>query len=208
MSTEHINWFCGINTTLVQDEDFLNSTCKVNGTIVVSQLAFSVIFIITPIFLKCCTSYGKLPPSPFVFRLPGHTLRWILTFVYSAISLAMIGEGVLTNDSYIAYALPGQPHLYITGVFTMISAVVSLLYYHMMEKWRARAMIWFLLVYWMWSLVIFVMKIVQLEHQGLDDWQIFTYDVTLAVIVLLGALLLIEVTLFYSLVRHSAFFKI
>ncbi|XP_041459434.1 ATP-binding cassette sub-family C member 9-like isoform X1 [Lytechinus variegatus] len=203
MSSEHVHWFCGINTTLVQEADFINSTCKVNGTIVASQFAFSIIFIITPIFLKCFTSYGKLPPSPYVFRLPGHSLRWILTFVYIVLAIAMIGEGILTNNSYISYELSGQPHLYVPGIFTIVAVVSSLVYYHMMEKWRARSMIWFLLVYWMWSIIIFVMRLVQLSLEGLNDWQICVYDITLVVVVLIGALFLNELILLYSLACHG-----
>ncbi|XP_071499116.1 ATP-binding cassette sub-family C member 8-like [Diadema antillarum] len=194
------NWFCGKNSS-VPRADFLNSACEVNTCIALTQASFIVLFSAVLLCFRHCSLYGKQPQSKYyVFRLPGHVTRWILTFIILVVDLLMIAEGVLTNGIHKQYGFPNQPHLYIPAALLTVSSVMSLVYYHMMEKWRADKMILLLLLYWLSSLVSVMLKLVYLSRLGLASWQVFCFDLMTLAAALFTAMLFLETTLLYRLI--------
>ncbi|XP_072179900.1 ATP-binding cassette sub-family C member 8-like [Diadema setosum] len=170
------NWFCGKNSS-VPRADFLNSACEVNTCIALTQASFIVLFSAVLLCLRYCSGYRKRTQSKYyVFRLPGHVTRWILTFIILVVDLLMIAEGVLTNGIHEQYGFPNQPHLYVPAALLTVSGVASLVYYHMMEKWRADNMILLLLLYWLSSLVSVMLKLVYLSRLGVASVQVFCFD--------------------------------
>ncbi|XP_072177741.1 ATP-binding cassette sub-family C member 9-like [Diadema setosum] len=199
MSSGQWDWFCGENST-VEKENFLDSTCKVNASIVISQVIFAVGFPLILVVLQCCTSYGSLPSSKYLFRLPGHSSRWVVTFLLLVVSLAALAEGILTNDTFLKNTLPMQPYLFVPGAVMTIAVITSLVFYHWLETWRVKHMVWPLLLYWVASLLTSIFKMIHLERQGLIDVHVFVFDVALAAVVLFAVMLIEEIVLIRSIV--------
>ncbi|XP_030855893.1 ATP-binding cassette sub-family C member 8-like [Strongylocentrotus purpuratus] len=115
MTSSEWDWFCGVNYTLDSGTG-LNNSCLINGIIVVPQLGFIFFSSVFLVLLASCSSRQSLKDSKYLLRLPGHTPRWLLTYVLLILTLSFIAEGILTNDTFLANSLPQQPHLYVAGV--------------------------------------------------------------------------------------------
>ncbi|XP_030828521.1 ATP-binding cassette sub-family C member 8 [Strongylocentrotus purpuratus] len=193
------DWFCGVNYTLDSGTG-LNNSCLINGIIVVPQLGFVLLSSLFLILLASCSSRQSLTGSKYLLRLPGHTPRWLLTYVLLVLTLSFIAEGILTNDTFLANSLPHQPHLYVAGVVMLAGAVFSILYFHMMEKWRERHMVWLLLVYWVASMFSLVVEMVHINRRGDINFQNVKFDITLLMLFVVLMFLVNEIILCCHLV--------
>nr|XP_054749975.1 ATP-binding cassette sub-family C member 8-like [Lytechinus pictus] len=198
MSSEW-DWFCGVNYTLNSGTG-LNNSCLINGIIVVPQLGFVVISSLILTFLAVCSTSERQSCSKYLLRLPGHTPRWLLTYVLLVLTLSFLAEGILTNDTYLANSLPHQPHLYVVGVTMFLGAILSIFYYHMMEKWRERHMAWLLVVYWMVSLLSMIVYMIHIVNIGEAEWTRVGFDLALGLIFLMTMMVIIETVLCTSMV--------
>ncbi|XP_071498097.1 ATP-binding cassette sub-family C member 9-like [Diadema antillarum] len=185
--SEKGNWFCGVNYTT--QGDARNSTCLINGIIAAPQLGFCLLAPVVLILVRCCCQRSD---SIYLLRLPGHTPRWLFSYVYVILALAYMAEGILTDEICRASSFPLQPHLFVPGVVMVVAALLSILYYHMMERWRSRNMVWLLLVYWLLSLASMALGISHLAQRGDADWHIFNFDVTLALLFVVTLMCVIE----------------
>ncbi|XP_054751628.2 ATP-binding cassette sub-family C member 9-like isoform X1 [Lytechinus pictus] len=197
MSSEW-DWFCGVNYTLNSGTG-LNNSCLINGIIVVPQLGFVVISSLILTFLAVCSTSERQSCSKYLLRLPGHTPRWLLTYVLLVLTLSFLAEGILTNDTYLANSLPHQPHLYVVGVTMFLGAILSIVYYHMMEKWRERHMAWLLVVYWMVSLLSMIVYMIHIVNIGEAEWTRVRFDLALGLIFLMTMMVIIETVLCTSM---------
>ncbi|XP_063952995.1 ATP-binding cassette sub-family C member 9-like isoform X1 [Lytechinus pictus] len=188
------DWFCGVNYTLDSGTG-LNNSCLINGIIVVPQLGFVVISSLILLFLAVCSTSKRQNSSKYLLHLPGHTPRWLLTYVLLVLTLSFLAEGILTNDTYLANSLSHQPHLYVVGVTMFLGAMLSIVYYHMMEKWRERHMVWLLFVYWITTLFSLAVEMVHINRRGDINFQNVSFDITLLLLFVVGMFLVNEMIL-------------
>eukprot|EP00057_Strongylocentrotus_purpuratus_P024846 XP_011679320.1 PREDICTED: ATP-binding cassette sub-family C member 9-like [Strongylocentrotus purpuratus] len=184
------NWFCGSNASTSNQE------CVVDAIISVPPVTFSVLAILTIIITRCCCVRGKA--TPYLLRYPGHSIRWIMSLAFIAVSLAAIGEGILSEESFRKGGDHPHPYLYLNGAFLLLSGIISLSYYHFLEKRRTEHLSWLLLLFWSVSIVTMSYRL----HHFLNDdligdsgtykLDIFRYDVTIVFLVIYCILFIVE----------------
>lgn len=198
MDTTAWNWFCGSNAS---DSSFnLNSTsnqeCVVDAIISVPPVTFSVLAILTIIITRCCCVRGKA--TPYLLRYPGHSVRWITSLAFIAVSLAAIGEGILSEESFRKGGDHPHPYLYLNGAFLLLSGIISLSYYHFLEKRRTEHLSWLLLLFWSVSIVTMSYRLHHflnddlIGDSGTNKLDIFRYDVTIVFLVIYCILFIVE----------------
>ncbi|XP_077862231.1 ATP-binding cassette sub-family C member 9-like [Saccoglossus kowalevskii] len=129
---------------------------------------------------------------------PRHSLKWMIYIAIFIVLLCGVGEGMLTD---LTRNTTTQPHLYVPQSLALVSAVMSLVYYHHMEYWDRPQLAWLLLVYWISSTVIELVILNRLiQHTGFDV-NILRFDII--ILRTLGYLVCLVLEL--NLLRKQAF---
>ncbi|XP_038068619.1 ATP-binding cassette sub-family C member 9-like [Patiria miniata] len=183
-------WLCGLNYSYIED-DFHSNTCLVDGLVAIPHAAFLLLSSLILLVLGCCTSYRRVHTN-YLLVYPGHSLRWLVSVLLLVLIIASIGEGIMTDETYQAWKQPTQPHLYIHSIVAFVAVGVSLIYYHHMELWQTPAMSVLLMVYWIFSLICEVVRILNLQLQNDINVHVLLFDLTIIKLAIYALFIFLE----------------
>ncbi|XP_041460450.1 ATP-binding cassette sub-family C member 9-like isoform X1 [Lytechinus variegatus] len=197
MGSDSWEWFCGTNSSDLpyfanqswSYDDVFGNQCLVDAFIAGAQAGFFALALLVLLLIGCCTSHSNVP-NRFLLRYVTHGPRYLATFVLVVISVASVAEGILTDSTYVSQ--PTQPHLYLTGLSSALSGVVSLLYFSRLEKWRVWKMSFLLLLYWVVSLATIGIHLEFLVYHGYNDVHVTAFDISIILVVLYSFFLVVE----------------
>ncbi|XP_071492094.1 ATP-binding cassette sub-family C member 9-like [Diadema antillarum] len=198
MSSGKWEWFCGGNASDVNatenatDDGFLTGECFANAVVALPSAVFSVAAILI-LILASCWRRQRDRPGKYLVRYPGHELRWIVSLVLFVLTLAALSEGAMSESLYRTWGNTSHPHLYLSGVALLVSALVSSAYYHSLEIWRMKRLSWFLLLFWATSISTMSYRLYHYVEVGTDSFQILRFDITIGLLIVYIVLLLNEV---------------
>ncbi|XP_022102345.1 ATP-binding cassette sub-family C member 8-like [Acanthaster planci] len=210
---EEWQWFCGTNNSDLSVDlsaEWIGNTCFINGLAVLPHLAFIIFSALALFLLGFCCKYRDLPKTNYLLCYPGHSVKWLVGILSLAVLAAAIGEGVLTDETYRVWQYSTRPHYYVPSAAAFVAMLMSLVYYHHMEKWQLPVMSVPLLCYWILALVGEVLRLVNLGQHNIIDFTVLRFDVTVLMVIayfilLLNAMNLIRIKVFRPSNRKKVF---
>ncbi|XP_022081543.1 ATP-binding cassette sub-family C member 9-like [Acanthaster planci] len=193
-------WFCGKNNSYVLGsspnviEQGVNNTCFVDAVAIIPHAGFVVLASLILFGVSVCSSYRGYN-TRYIIYMPGHTIRWIVSLLLLFVMMAAVGEGLLSDATYLALDLGTQPHLYAGAATAMLGAVVSLIYYHHMELWELPTMDFLLLIYWILGLLVELLRLLNLYQTGLFDVTVMRFDICMLIIISYAVFILCDLNL-------------
>ncbi|KAK3084802.1 hypothetical protein FSP39_019339 [Pinctada imbricata] len=95
----------------------------------------------------------------------GHNLRWVLTLLLILVSLVEIADGI-TSDRQDPDII--NLHTILPQCIALISAILSIVFYHSVEQWNSPRFLLILLAYWSSALLLKIIKIISLDKNGMS----------------------------------------
>ncbi|XP_072024990.1 ATP-binding cassette sub-family C member 9-like [Amphiura filiformis] len=197
-------WYCGVNSTDIEDsqsltkENVLGSPCLVDGLDTLAHLVFVICALLLLLVFKC-THYNN-GDTKFLLRFPGHELRCIFLIASLILLAGSIGEGILTDATYDS---PTQPHLYLPQCGAILGTIAAMACYQHMEMWlQAGYILWVVLLYWICAFTTQTVRLLNLQYLDLGSVEIARFDFTLALMVVYGVLILLDINAIRSKVCH------
>lgn len=209
---EEWEWFCGVNSTDIVgsnwDSHMVSNTCQVDLFVTVVQMVSVAVFSTVLLLLKCTRQ--KTISTRYLVRYPGHSWKWLVTFMLALVLMASVIEGIITDSSYPSYEYGTQSHFYVTPGVSLLGLAISIVFYHMMEVWGVPHMSLSLVVYWIVSLAADSAQMSNLLYQEediLSDGQTLTdimkYDLVLCRLIFYSFLLLLELNVVRAKVSYK-----
>ncbi|XP_033123425.1 ATP-binding cassette sub-family C member 9-like isoform X2 [Anneissia japonica] len=199
--SEKWKWFCGKNSSdLVFFDDFewkknftYGNACFMSAVYTIPHALFIVVFILV---LACLFIFSprNLPPSKYLIRFPGHVVRWLVSSLLLVVLFASIGEGILTDQTF--EGAPTQPHLYLTGCCSVVTVILSLMVYQMMEIRNAIYISLVLSLYWILAIGVEAFRLVGLDYMKLASIETIRFNICLLSLAGFTIILLVELYVF------------
>ncbi|XP_006825518.1 ATP-binding cassette sub-family C member 9-like [Saccoglossus kowalevskii] len=157
--------FCGTTNATTSIDKHVETECIVYFVEAFIHAFFIVLMSIVLVLLGYATNL-RYYQATTITLYPRHSLKWMINIAIFIVLLCGVGEGVLTD---LTRNTTTHPHLYVPQSLALVSAVMSLVYYHHMEYWDRPQLSWLLLVYWITSTVIELLILNRLiQHTGFD----------------------------------------
>ncbi|XP_048409960.1 ATP-binding cassette sub-family C member 9 isoform X1 [Stegostoma tigrinum] len=182
--------FCGNDTTEAYNVDggVLNNGCFVDALNLVPHVF--LLFITFPIlFIGWGSQSSKVQIHHNTWlHFPGHSLRWILTFILLFVLVCEIAEGMVSDRKMDTRHL----HLFMPATMGFIAAITSIVYYHNIETSNFPKLLLALFIYWVLAFITKTIKLVKYCDHGVNMTQL-RFCITLMLVFLYGSLMAIEV---------------
>ncbi|XP_067915013.1 ATP-binding cassette sub-family C member 9 isoform X2 [Heterodontus francisci] len=121
-------------------------------------------------------------------HFPGHSSRWILTFILLFVLVCEIAEGVVSDQKMDTRHL----HLFMPAIMGFIAAITSIVYYHNIETSNFPKLLLALFIYWVLAFITKTIKLVKYCDHGVSMSQL-RFCITLMLVFLYGSLMAIEI---------------
>uniref|UniRef100_A0A4W3JAY2 ATP-binding cassette, sub-family C (CFTR/MRP), member 9 n=1 Tax=Callorhinchus milii TaxID=7868 RepID=A0A4W3JAY2_CALMI len=195
--------FCGNDNFSAYDvaDGVLNNGCFVDALNLVPHVF--LLFITFPIlFIGWGSQSSKVQIHHNTWlHFPGHSLRWILTFVLLFVLVCEIAEGMVSDKKMITRHL----HLFMPSFMGFIAATTSIVYYHNIETSNFPKLLLALFIYWILAFITKTIKLVKYCDHGVGLSQL-RFCITVMLVILYGSLMAVEVNVI--IVRKYVFFGI
>ncbi|XP_043569366.1 ATP-binding cassette sub-family C member 9-like isoform X4 [Chiloscyllium plagiosum] len=182
--------FCGNDTAEAYNVDrgVLNNGCFVDALNLVPHVF--LLFITFPIlFIGWGSQSSKVQIHHNTWlHFPGHSFRWILTFILLFVLVCEIAEGMVSDRKMDTRHL----HLFMPATMGFIAAITSIVYYHNIETSNFPKLLLALFIYWVLAFITKTIKLVKYCDHGVDMTQL-RFCITLMLVFLYGSLMAIEV---------------
>lgn len=156
--------FCGSRVgSLSVEGGVLQNRCFVD----VMNIIPCGLFLLVSIFILVVwkqSFLGKLEAKTWV-HFHCHIIRWILTLLLILINCIEIAEGFVSD-----YLDPDQMnyHVIIPHFISLLSSIVSIIFYHNVEMWNSPRFLLVLLPYWCSAGTLKLVKAFSLYHTDID----------------------------------------
>ncbi|XP_055508829.1 ATP-binding cassette sub-family C member 9-like [Leucoraja erinacea] len=194
--------FCGNDTAAAYNVDggILNNGCFVDALNLVPHVF--LLFITFPIlFIGWGSQSSKVQIHHNTWlHFPGHSFRWILTFILLFVLVCEITEGMVSNGEMNTHHL----HLFMPATMGFIAATTSIIYYHNIETSNFPKLLLALLIYWVLAFITKSIKLVKYYDHGVSMSQL-RFCITLALVFLYGSLMAVEISVI--IFRKYVFFN-
>ncbi|XP_067860824.1 ATP-binding cassette sub-family C member 9-like isoform X1 [Heptranchias perlo] len=195
--------FCGNDTATAYNVDggVLNNGCFVDALNLVPHVF--LLFITFPIlFIGWGSQSSKVQIHHNTWlHFPGHSFRWILTFVLLFVLVCEIAEGMVSDRKMTTRHL----HLFMPATMGFIAATTSIVYYHNIETSNFPKLLLALFIYWILAFITKSIKLVKYCDHGVSMFQL-RFCITLMLVFLYGSLMAVEINVI--IFRKYVFFKI
>nr|AYM45166.1 ATP-binding cassette subfamily C member 8a [Carassius auratus] len=183
--------FCGNDNNSAAynvDAGVLNNGCFLDALTVVPHVF--LLFITFPIlFIGWGSQSSKVHIHHSTWlHFPGHSLRWILTFILLFIVVCEIAEGIVSDGFNQSVHL----HLYMPSCLAFMAAITSIIYYHHIETSNFPKLLITLLIYWVLAFVSKTIKFAKYTEHGIGLRQL-RFGITGLLTLLYGLLLAVEI---------------
>ncbi|XP_059391674.1 ATP-binding cassette sub-family C member 8-like isoform X2 [Carassius carassius] len=183
--------FCGNDNNSAAynvDAGVLNNGCFLDALTVVPHVF--LLFITFPIlFIGWGSQSSKVHIHHSTWlHFPGHSLRWILTFILLFIIVCEIAEGIVSDGFNQSVHL----HLYMPSCLAFMAAITSIIYYHHIETSNFPKLLITLLIYWVLAFVSKTIKFAKYTEHGIGLRQL-RFGITGLLTLLYGLLLAAEI---------------
>ena len=189
-------WYCGKNSSFIEGspnyiEKGINNTCFINGLALLPHAAFTVLSSIILFAVAVCSSYRGYN-TKYILYFPGHTIRWVVSLLFMIVLITSIGEGILSDGTYQALDLGTQPHLYVGAIATLLTTILSIVFYHHMELWELAGMDFLLLFYWVLGVLVEGLRVINLYEAGLAEFTVVRFDISVLSILVYFIFIIID----------------
>ncbi|XP_041058370.1 ATP-binding cassette sub-family C member 9 isoform X3 [Carcharodon carcharias] len=182
--------FCGNDTAEAYNVDrgVLNNGCFVDALNLVPHVF--LLFITFPIlFIGWGSQSSKVQIHHNTWlHFPGHSFRWILTFILLFVLVCEIAEGMVSDRKMDTRHL----HLFMPAIMGFIAAITSIVYYHNIETSNFPKLLLALFIYWVLAFITKTIKLVKYCDHGVGMSQL-RFCITLMLVFLYGSLMAIEI---------------
>ncbi|XP_063053419.1 ATP-binding cassette sub-family C member 8 [Engraulis encrasicolus] len=183
--------FCGSENNSAAynvDGGVLNNGCFLDALTVVPHVF--LLFITFPIlFIGWGSQSSKVHIHHSTWlHFPGHSMRWILTFILLFVLVCEIAEGIVSDGVTQSHHL----HLYMPSALGFMAAITSIVYYHNIETSNFPKLLLVLLVYWVLAFVTKTLKFAKYTEHSVGMRQL-RFCITGLLSVLYGLLLAVEI---------------
>ncbi|XP_044137454.1 ATP-binding cassette sub-family C member 9 isoform X6 [Bufo gargarizans] len=193
--------FCGNNTNASYNVNngVLNNICFLDALNLVPHVF--LLFITFPIlFIGWGSQSSKVQIHHNTWlHFPGHSLRWILTFVLLFVHVCEIAEGIVSDTKMTSRHL----HLFMPAIVGFIAATTSIIYYHNIETSNFPKLLLALFLYWVLAFISKTIKLVKYCENGIGVHQL-RFCITGVMVILYGLLMAVEINVIR--VRKYVFF--
>ncbi|GCB74809.1 hypothetical protein scyTo_0003902 [Scyliorhinus torazame] len=183
-------YFCGNDTADAYnvDKGVLNNGCFVDALNLVPHVF--LLFITLPIlFIGWGSQSSKVQIHHNTWlHFPGHSFRWILTFILLFVLVCEIAEGMVSNRKMDTHHL----HLFMPAIMGFIAGITSIVYYHNIETSNFPKLLLALFIYWVLAFITKTIKLVKYCHHGVSISEL-RFCITLMLVFLYGSLMAIEI---------------
>ncbi|XP_032895364.1 ATP-binding cassette sub-family C member 9 [Amblyraja radiata] len=194
--------FCGNDTATAYNVDggILNNGCFVDALNLVPHVF--LLFITFPIlFIGWGSQSSKVQIHHNTWlHFPGHSFRWILTFILLFVLVCEIAEGMYSNGKMDTHHL----HLFMPATMGFIAATASIIYYHNIETSNFPKLLLALFIYWVLTFITKSIKLVKYYDHGVSTSQL-RFCITLILVFLYGSLMAVEISVI--IFRKYVFFN-
>ncbi|XP_072922218.1 ATP-binding cassette sub-family C member 9-like isoform X4 [Hemitrygon akajei] len=194
--------FCGNDTDTAYNVDngVLNNGCFVDALNLVPHVF--LLFITFPIlFIGWGSQSSKVQIHHNTWlHFPGHSLRWILTFILLFVLVCEIAEGMVSDRKMNTRHL----HLFMPATMGFIAATTSIVYYHNIETSNFPKLLLALFIYWVLAFITKSIKLVKYCDHGVTMSQL-RFCITLILVFLYGSLMAVEINVI--IFRKYVFFN-
>ncbi|XP_078091433.1 ATP-binding cassette sub-family C member 9-like isoform X2 [Mustelus asterias] len=182
--------FCGNDSAGAYnvDEGVLNNGCFVDALNLVPHVF--LLFITFPIlFIGWGSQSSKVQIHHNTWlHFPGHSFRWILTFILLFVLVCEIAEGMVSDRKMDTRHL----HLFMPAIMGFIAAITSIVYYHNIETSNFPKLLLALFIYWVLAFIGKTIKLVKYCDHGVSMSEL-RFCITLMLVFLYGSLMAIEI---------------
>ncbi|XP_051889407.1 LOW QUALITY PROTEIN: ATP-binding cassette sub-family C member 9-like [Pristis pectinata] len=220
--------FCGNDTTTAYnvDDGVLNNGCFVDALNLVPHvfllfITFPILFIggaprihstHAPLTTPQCrmpqdsrNGWGSQSSKVQIhhntwLHFPGHSFRWILTFILLFVLVCEIAEGMVSDRKMNTRHL----HLFMPATMGFIAATTSIVYYHNIETSNFPKLLLALFIYWVLAFITKSIKLVKYCDHGVNMSQL-RFCITLMLVFLYGSLMAVEINVI--IFRKYVFFN-
>ncbi|XP_040293715.1 ATP-binding cassette sub-family C member 9 isoform X8 [Bufo bufo] len=193
--------FCGNNTNASYNvnQGVLNNICFLDALNLVPHVF--LLFITFPIlFIGWGSQSSKVQIHHNTWlHFPGHSLRWILTFVLLFVHVCEIAEGIVSDTKMTSRHL----HLFMPAIVGFIAATTSIIYYHNIETSNFPKLLLALFLYWVLAFISKTIKLVKYCENGIGVHQL-RFCITGVMVILYGLLMAVEINVIR--IRKYVFF--
>ncbi|XP_062928444.1 ATP-binding cassette sub-family C member 9-like isoform X2 [Mobula hypostoma] len=194
--------FCGNDTASAYnvDDGVLNNGCFVDALNLVPHVF--LLFITFPIlFIGWGSQSSKVQIHHNTWlHFPGHSFRWILTFILLFVLVCEIAEGMVSDRKMNTRHL----HLFMPATMGFIAATTSIVYYHNIETSNFPKLLLALFIYWVLAFITKSIKLVKYCDHGVNMSQL-RFCITLILVFLYGSLMAVEINVI--IFRKYVFFN-
>ncbi|XP_078276112.1 ATP-binding cassette sub-family C member 9-like [Rhinoraja longicauda] len=192
--------FCGNDSHYNVDGGIFNNCCFVDALNLVPHVF--LLFIAFPIlFIGWGSQSSKVQIHHNTWlHFPGHSFRWILTFILLFVLICEIAEGTVSDRRMTTRHL----HLFMPASMGFIAATTSIVYYHNIETSNFPKLLLALFIYWVLAFITKSIKLVMYYDQGVTMSQL-RFCITLILVFLYGSLMAVEINVI--IFRKYVFFN-
>uniref|UniRef100_UPI00398F530D ATP-binding cassette sub-family C member 9-like isoform X1 n=1 Tax=Pristiophorus japonicus TaxID=55135 RepID=UPI00398F530D len=184
-------FFCGNDTATAYnvDKGILNNGCFVDALNLIPHVF--LLFITFPIlFIGWGSQSSKVQIHHNTWlHFPGHSFRWILTFILLFVLVCEIAEGMVSDRKMKTRHL----HLVMPATMGFIAAITSIVYYHNIETSNFPKLLLALFIYWVLAFITKSIKLLKYYNHGVGISQL-RFCITFMLVFLYGSLMAVEIS--------------